>query len=222
MLSAFCAKTAEWVTGPVETPVSFLDDILRPTHSPQHCMDLEPSGVSANNHLFAPSPISCWEEKASASQHWEDRFNRPKSKEAVVFGSFKNSFMNCARAVTEKSSGSLFSDSNIHPIFSYQAQLPHKHSTEPMLFPQEQGRFDNNRCSFASSFPAQMHNPGVHNSTFQPFSQFSHPPTCSYLMSHHTDMMHYPPSHMLERDSAPPASSLLSPQHWSFPPMRLY
>ncbi|CAB1417812.1 unnamed protein product [Pleuronectes platessa] len=40
--------------------------------------------------------------------------------------------------------------------------------------------------------------------------------------SYHTDMIHYPPSHLLERGPAPRLSSLPSPELWSFPPMKLY
>lgn len=219
MLSGFHVKTAEWLTSPVETSVSLLDDILRPTFPPQFCMDFEPSEVTASDHLFAPSPTSCRGEKAPASQHWEDSFNRPKSKEAVMFGSFENSFMNHTRAVTGRRSVSRYSDSNIQPFFPYQAQLPDGHSAVPMHFPQDP--FETDRYSFAPSFSAQIHRPPQSNH-FQPLTQFSHPSTCPPLRSHHTDMSHYPPSHMLERDPAPPLSSFPSPEHWSFPPMRLY
>lgn len=212
MFSGFHVKTAEWLASPVETSVSFLDDIFRPTRTPQFCMDFEHSGVPAIDHLFAPSPTSCWGDKASASQHW--RFNRPKCKEAGTFGSFKNNFS--TRAVTERTSGFQYNDSNTQPFFPYQAQLPHRHSAEPVHFPKEQDRFETDYSFVPSSF-AQINNP--HQNNFQPFS---HPSTCPPLRSHHTDMTHYPPSHMLERDPAPPLSSFPSSEHWSFPPMRLY
>ncbi len=221
MLSDFHVKTAEWLTSPVETSVSFLEDILRPTCSPQFGMDFQPSGVTANDHLFAPSPTSRWGEKDSASQHWKDSFNRPKSKEAVMFGSFEHSFMNHTRAVAERRSVSQYSDRNIQPFFPYQAQLPDRHPAEPMHFPQEQHPFETDRCSFAPSFSAQIHSPPQSNH-FQPLNQFSHPSTFPPLRPRHTDMAHYPPSHMLERDPAFPLSSFRSPEHWSFPPMRLY
>lgn len=221
MLSGFHLKTAEWLTSPVETSVSHLDDILRPTCSPQFCMDFKPSGVTASDHLFAPSPTSCWGEKASASHHWEGSFNRPKRKEAVMFGSFENILMNHTRAVTERSSGSHYSDRNTRPFFPYQAQLPDKHSAEPMHCTPEQESLESDRYSFAPSFSAQMYRSQQSNH-FQPYRQFCHPSKCPPFMSHHTDMMHYPPSYMLERDPAPPLSSFPSPEHWCFPPMRLY
>ncbi|XP_068568974.1 proline-rich protein 19 isoform X2 [Cebidichthys violaceus] len=38
-------QTADWFRSPVETSVSLLDDILRPTCAPQFCMEFEPSGA---------------------------------------------------------------------------------------------------------------------------------------------------------------------------------
>ncbi|XP_051262591.1 uncharacterized protein si:dkey-250k15.4 [Dicentrarchus labrax] len=163
-------QTAEWLTSPVETSVSLLDDILRSTCSPQFCMDFEPSGVKASDHLFAPSHTSCWEENASASQHWEDRFNKAKSNENVMFGSF----LNHNRAVTERGSRSQYR-SNIQPFFPYQAQLPHRNSA--MHPPREQDPFETDRSSFAPFFHAQICHP-QQSTNFEPFSQFSHPSTC--------------------------------------------
>ncbi|XP_029306866.1 proline-rich protein 19 [Cottoperca gobio] len=210
-------QTAEWLTSPVDSSVSILDDIFRPSCAPPFCMDFEPSEVTASDHLF--SPTSCWGHKASASQHWEDSFNRQRSNEAVMFDSFENGFMNNTRAVPESSSGSQYSGSTIQPFFPYQTQLPDGRSAEQMHYPQEKDPMKTDRYSFAPSFSAQMHH---HQQSFHPFSQFIHPSTCTPLSSHHTDMIHYPPSHMLERDPAAPLSSFPSPEHWSFPPMRLY
>ncbi|XP_038566923.1 uncharacterized protein si:dkey-250k15.4 [Micropterus salmoides] len=214
-------QTAEWLTRTVETSASLLHDILRPSCSPEFCMDFEPSGVTAISDLFAPSPTSFSGEKASVSQHWGDSFNKPKNNKAAMFGFFENSLMNRTRVFPDRSSGSRYSDSSIQPFFPYQAQLSHRQSAKPMHLPQKQNPFETDRYAFASSFSAQIHYPQQSNH-FQPFSQFSHPSTCPPLRSHHTDMMHYPPSHMLEKDPAPPSPYFPSPEHWSFPPMRLY
>ncbi|XP_054476961.1 uncharacterized protein si:dkey-250k15.4 [Anoplopoma fimbria] len=210
-------QTAEWLTSPVETSVSLLDDLLRPTYPPQFCMDFEPSGGTTRYHLF--SPTICWGENASVSQHWEDSFSKPKNNKAVMFDSFENSFINHKRAVPERSSGSQYSSGNFQPFFPYQTQLPDRCSADPMHFPREKDPFETDTYSFAPSFSAHIHNP---LQSFQPLSQFSHPSTCPPLRSHHADMIHYPPSHTLERDPAAPLSSFPSPEHWSFPPMRLY
>ncbi|XP_059195237.1 uncharacterized protein si:dkey-250k15.4 [Centropristis striata] len=207
-------QTPEWLTSPVETSVNILDDILRPT---EFCMDFEPSGVTASDQLL--SPTACWGERGSASQHREDSLNRQRGKEAVMLDSFENGFMNFARAAPERSSGSQFNGSNIQPLFPFQTQFLDKCSAEPVHFPQAKGQFETDRYSFAPSFSAQIHHP---QQGFHPFSQFSHPSTCPPLRSHHTDMIHYPPSHMLEGEPAAPRSSFPSPEHWSFPPMRLY
>ncbi|KAM4735226.1 proline-rich protein 19 [Anableps anableps] len=61
---------------------------------------------------------------------------------------------------------------------------------------------------------------GTSSNHLQAFGQFS--PFHPNFRPNPTDMMHFPPSHMLERNLAPPSSSLPSPEHWSFPPMRLY
>ncbi|KAK9514054.1 hypothetical protein VZT92_027543 [Zoarces viviparus] len=210
-------QTAAWFTSPVETSVSLLDDILGPTCSPQFYMEFEPSGHTTSDHLF--SPTSCWAEKVSVSQHWEDGFNKPKNNKAVMFDSFENSFLNHTRAVPERSSGSQYSSSNIPPFFPSQTQLPNRRSAEPMHFPHEKDPFETDRYSYAPSFSAQIHHP---LQSLQPLSQFSYPSTHPPLRSHHTDMNHYPPSHALDRDPAALLSSFPSPEHWSFPPMRLY
>lgn len=216
----FHVKTAEWLTDPMDTSTSLLDGVLRPSCSSTFCMDSEPPGASASDNLFSLSATSCWAEKASASQHWEDGFNRSKSKELFMLDSFENSFLNHSRAIRE-SCGPQYSGSNIQPFFPYPAQLPDRHSAEPMHFPLEPDPFVTDRYSNAQPFSAQIHHPNQSNH-FQAFSQFSHTLTCPPLRSHNTDMMHYPPSHILEREQAPPFSSLSSPEHWSFPPMRLY
>lgn len=188
----------------METPGSLLDNILRPTCSPQFCMYFEPSGVTASEHWFDSSPTS-------ASQHWEDRLNRPKSKCAVMFGSFENNYMNQTRAAAERNSGSHYSGSIIrhHPVFPYQAKPPDTHLAGCAP---EQDPFKTDKFSFASSSSAKRHHPQQHSH----FSQFISPLHYPLLRSHRTDMVNYPPSHMLERDPAP------SLEHWSFPPMRLY
>uniref|UniRef100_UPI0037E773E4 uncharacterized protein n=1 Tax=Semicossyphus pulcher TaxID=241346 RepID=UPI0037E773E4 len=208
-------QPAEWFKRPEETSASLLDDILRPPCSPQFCMDFEPSGI--NDHLFAPSPTSCRGERASTSPHWGDTSKRPKSKETFMFNSFEHGLMNHTRAL----GGPQYGNSSTQPLFPHRAQLPETHSTEPMHFPRKQDPLETKRHSFAPSFSSQILGPEQSHS-FQPFSQFSHPSACPPLRSHHTDMSHYPPSHMLERDPAPSRSSLLSPEHWSFPPMRLF
>ncbi|XP_068426063.1 proline-rich protein 19 [Clinocottus analis] len=209
-------QTAEWATRPMETSVSLVDDILRPAYTPESCMDFEPFGGATSDHLF--SPTLCWGEKFSVSQHWKDRFNKPKNNTAGMFDPFEKSFLNHTRAVPERSSGSQYRSSNIQPFVPYPTLLPDRRAA-PMHFPQEKDPFETDEYSFAPSFSVQMHHP---LQSFQPLSQVSHPSTCPPLMSHHTDMIHYPPSHTLERDLAAPLSSFPSPEHWSFPPMRLY
>ncbi|XP_023117526.2 uncharacterized protein si:dkey-250k15.4 [Amphiprion ocellaris] len=182
----------------------------------QFFMDFEPSGPSASEG-FTPSLTLCREEIASERQ--ENSFNRSNSKESVMFDFFENSFVNCT-SDRERRPGLQCRGANIQPFFSHQAQLADGQPAEPTYFPQKQDPLTDNRYSFSPLFPAKIPNFYQSNSLF-PFSQFLHPLACSPPRSHHTDMVHYPPSQMLER-STNPLSSLLSPVHWSFPAMRLY
>uniref|UniRef100_A0A3Q3CBZ0 Uncharacterized protein n=1 Tax=Haplochromis burtoni TaxID=8153 RepID=A0A3Q3CBZ0_HAPBU len=111
-----------------------------------------------------------------------------------------------------------YSDSNSQPSFPYQSQLPDTYAGEPMHFAQQEDPFGTDMYSCVPSFAAPVHHQSSH---FQPSNQFSHASACS-LKSQHTDIMHYPPSFILERDPSPSLSAFLSPEPWSFPPMRLY
>ncbi|KAF3692124.1 hypothetical protein EXN66_Car007800 [Channa argus] len=204
-------RTAEWFTSPVTTSASLLEDILRPSCSPQFFMDSWPYGASSSDHLFFPSATPCWG-NTSTSQKRKDGFNRLKTNESFMSDSFKNILKN--NSEVEESCGPHYTGINIQALFPYPAQLPYEHS-EPTHFPHKPEQFVTDRHSYAPSLSAQIHTPILSN-------QFIDLSTYHPLRSHHTDMMHYPPSHMLERDPAPPFSSFLSPEHWCFPPMRLY
>ncbi|XP_074538974.1 proline-rich protein 19 [Halichoeres trimaculatus] len=208
-------QTHEWFRKPEETSTSVLDDILRPPPSAQFCMDFGPSKIS--DHLFAPSPVSCWEERNSQLPHWGHSLSRQISQETFIFDSFENRLMNQTRALI----GSQYTVSNTQNFSPHQAKLQERHSAESMHFPQETDAFGVGRHSFASSFSSQVQRPAQIQG-FQPFSQISQPSACPLPRPHPTDMIHYPPSHVLERERAPSRSSLLSPEHWTFPPMRLY
>ncbi|XP_028984713.1 uncharacterized protein si:dkey-250k15.4 [Betta splendens] len=205
-------KTPEWLTEPMDTSTSLLDGVLRPSFSPTLYMNCEPPEVSANNHSFSNSADSCWAE-FSSSQHWGESFSRSTSKESFLCDSFENSYLNHSSAST----GSFrpqYGGNNIQPFFTHTAQLTDRRAAEP-------GPFLTDRYSNYQSFCAQNRHPTQSNN-FHTFSQFTQPSSCPSLRPHYTDMIHYPPSHMLEIEAAPPLSSLPSPEPWSFPPMRLY
>lgn len=208
----FHVKTTGWLTSPMETSVSLLEDLFVPSCSPQFCMDFEPSTASSD-HVFAPSPTSCWGEKHSAPQHQDDCFNRKKCTKSVVFDCFESSFTNGSRSVREGSSGLQCRGRTIQPFFPFKAD---RYSTEPRQFPPEENSFEAGQCCSASAFTDRQ------QINHQPFSQFSHRPSRPNLRSHHSDMINYPPSHMIDKGPASSLSSFLSPEHWSFPPMRLY
>lgn len=177
-------------------------------------MYFEPSGVTDSEHLFTPPPTSLWE----TSQHWKEGFTRPRSNETLMFGSSESSLMKQTRDNRERSSGSHYTEG---PFFSYQPQLQDRHTAGPLYCPVEQGLFESEKCSFAPFLSDKIHHPQQH-SHIQPFSQFSSPLICLPGRSQLTDIYKYPPSHMLERDSAPSLSLFPSLEPWSFPPMRLY
>lgn len=214
----FHAKSAEWPTSPVDTSASLWDDILGPTCSPQFCMDFEPDGPSASDHLFPPFPFSHLGVTASASQ-FHDSFNSPATKESFIFGSYKNSFIYQATGTRERSCVPHCDNINAQAFLPHQTRQPGRHSADPMH--QDQNPFETERNPFASSPFNEIRHPNRSNH-FQPLRQFTHPSTCPPVSAPHSDMMHYPPSHMLERGPALPLSSLPSPERWSFPPMKLY
>lgn len=205
----FNPKIADGLSDPAEPSGNFFEEAFRPSLSHPFTMAFEPSG-SAPCDLFAPSPKFFQNKKAEL---WQDF--RSKSEESAFFDSFPKSFMNHTKREVREMTRELQTDYfDIQPFFHFQEG----HSAEPAQFSKEQNLFEPARNVFAPLFPPQFH-PHSQSSHCQPFEQFSARPT---FRSYQTDMRLYPPSHMLERSLTPPPSSLLSPEHWSFPPMRLY
>ncbi|KAM9309606.1 uncharacterized protein KZ484_025614 [Pholidichthys leucotaenia] len=210
-------EATDWVKSTVETSSGVMDDILHPSFSPQFCMDVESSGPSAIN-VFASSPTFCWEEKPSVSDYWKHGFKKLQSERSPMFDSSENSFTNYSRAFEVKNCKPQHCDGDFQCLFSLRTR---PNLEEPMHFPKEPKIFKPDKYSFASSLPAQIYSPQETN-PFQPFRQFSHPSPLPHFRSSHTSMVHFPPSYMIERETAHPPSSFLSPEHWSFPPMKLY
>uniref|UniRef100_A0A3P9K0C1 Uncharacterized protein n=1 Tax=Oryzias latipes TaxID=8090 RepID=A0A3P9K0C1_ORYLA len=119
-----------------------------------------------------------------------------------------------ADANGEASMGSCEPERCSSSILPYRGQL--LDAGEPELFPKEPDHFG------MDSFPAHI-SPPSHSRHFQRFRRCREPSPSPAPSSDYTDMRHYPPSYMLERSPGPPhTSSFPSPEHWSFPPMRLY
>uniref|UniRef100_A0A3B3U0H5 Uncharacterized protein n=1 Tax=Poecilia latipinna TaxID=48699 RepID=A0A3B3U0H5_9TELE len=135
--------------------------------------------------------------------------------ESDLLDLFQNNFVNQTRNLRERLSEQQPHHSNVQPFFSHQD----RHSADLHVFPREQNPSKTDRFYFAPFFPSKSHRRSQSNH-LQGFGQFS--PVHQNFRPDPTDMMHYPPSHMLERNLVPPSSSLPSPEHWSFPPMRLY
>uniref|UniRef100_A0A3Q2DWA0 Uncharacterized protein n=1 Tax=Cyprinodon variegatus TaxID=28743 RepID=A0A3Q2DWA0_CYPVA len=125
---------------------------------------------------------------------------------------------------TDVTPGVLQLYSSIQHFFPYQdrhlaAMQQDRHLADTQLFPQEQNESETDRFYSAPVYQSKSHS-CPQNNLLQTFGQLS--PFHPNFRSNPADMMDYPPSHMLEKSLAPRSSSLHSPEHWSFPPMRLY
>lgn len=186
---------------PVEASVSFWDNVFRPTRSPKLCMNFEPSGSMASEHLFTPSPASSWGEKQSASPLWGDRFEWPRCKESLRFGESRSSRSHRTEL----------------PFFLHQPPSQFQHAARPVSCLQDQVPFQTETCFLAPSSVQFQHQ--QQQRRFQAFQQTSPPLSCLPQLSHLSSMDTYPPSYVLDKE-APPYFQSLEP--WSFPPMRLY
>ncbi|CAG6014917.1 unnamed protein product [Menidia menidia] len=202
----------EWSTKPV-------NESTDPGFSTQFYMDFEPCAVPPSN-VFACSPPSCIERKDFASELWQDSVNMSNGKDTGLFDSFESSFINPTKDSGESSFGQQDNYNNIQFSFPYRGQLLDRRSEKPLKIAQGYSPIGTGSHAFASSFPSQFHHIPQGNH-YQPLSQLNQHSTGPKLRSHHTDMMQYPPSYMLEKSPAP-SSSFLSPEQWFFPPMRLY
>lgn len=187
----------------METSVSFLDYVFRPARSPELCMNFEPSGSMASEHLFTLSPASSWGEKQSVSPLWGDRFDWPRCKESVRFDSFSQT-----RVAGECRSSEL-------PLFLQQPQSQFQHAARPESCRQDQVPFEIETCVFPP-LSVQFQQP---QSCFQSFHRTTPPLSCLPQLSHLSTMDTYPPSYVLDKEDPPYFPSL---EPWSFPPMRLY
>lgn len=189
----------------METSVSFLDNVFRPTRSPQLSMNFEPSGSMASEYLFTLSPASSWGEKQPASLLWGGRFDWSRREESVRFAPFDQT-----RVAAESRSRS----SSELPFFLRQPQTQFQHTAKPVSCLQDQVPLNTETYLFAPSSVQIQHQ--QQQSNFQSFHQTTPPLSC---LPHLSDMGAYPPSYMLDKD-APVYFPSLEP--WSFPPMRLY
>lgn len=214
---------AEWTTSSVEKSVVFLDDVFNCKSSPHFCMDFEASeGFSVERkHLLTPSHTKHYEHKLRVSQQLDDHFIRTR-KEPAGFDSFRNSFINLSDTRTMRERNRFHHSDNIQPFIPYHIHLTDSFSPKLMTFPEEQGSIEaSDRFLFGPSFSNQI-TCNQRCGPFQSLSQFSSSSADSTLRIHQNDLTNYPPSHMLDRDSVSTTSFFPSPEHWSFPPMRLY
>ncbi|KAJ0065894.1 hypothetical protein NL108_000128, partial [Boleophthalmus pectinirostris] len=104
---------------------------------------------------------------------------------------------------------SIMNNYSVEPLHSETVPFPHMHSSF-----ETQKYFDGK--SFFNEIPYFDH-----KCSFEPFSHVNFPLDSPSFRP--VDLAHYPPSYMLEKGPIlPTSSSFPSPEHWSFPPMRLY
>ncbi|XP_054637544.1 uncharacterized protein si:dkey-250k15.4 isoform X2 [Dunckerocampus dactyliophorus] len=81
-------KADGWLTTPMDTSVHLLEDLFRPSWSPDFSMDFDSSTASSSHHLFGTP--AAWRAKSSPPQHFH--FDQPRDKLLSAFGPFEDGF----------------------------------------------------------------------------------------------------------------------------------
>ncbi|XP_055083816.1 uncharacterized protein si:dkey-250k15.4 [Periophthalmus magnuspinnatus] len=199
-------KTSKWFETPPENPV-IPDNTFSCRGTPQFSMDFEfRKAVSRDmEHLFSPSfAPSCVDGPSSShvnnffitTQGQEFTMPQQKTKKDVTFSDITT--------VRHRQSPltSVMNNYGVDPLNS-------------VPFPQMHSSFEKHKYSCGKSLSDEI--PYFHQEySFEPYQHVN-----SALRP--VDLAHYPPSYMLEKSPILSMSSYFpSPEHWSFPPMRLY
>ncbi|XP_072317533.1 proline-rich protein 19 [Eucyclogobius newberryi] len=191
-------QNTEWLGTPAENP-AVLSGAFSPIGSPLFSEDFELRNSvlrEEREHLFAPSFAPSCSGGPRVSGHGDDLFISTGGKEFAVPGSTKD----------------YMTFSNIR-----QRTSPLNYSVDPLLYcPQMHSSFEKHKYSYGKSFSdesAYFHR----ERSYEPSRHVSFPSAFRPV-----DLANYPPSHVVEREGQSTSSSFLSPEHWSFPPMRLY
>ncbi|KAK0139788.1 hypothetical protein N1851_023308 [Merluccius polli] len=204
-------QDVEGMTSPrVEKVRDVFNEFLRPSSCSPFGLGLEPSASSLPSHYLSSSPVSQWAEvNPPVTQPWDKRFNSTE-RESDDMGHVEGYLLNQATAL-QMGSKSLNRETGRHPFTRY---LPGQPGGHPANLRHRHGR-----RSFATSSSAPY---SREEDYCQSFYHFNHHPTNPFPKTYNGDMMHYPPSDLLDRGQSPPLTSFNSPEQWSFPPMRLY
>ncbi|KAJ3597566.1 hypothetical protein NHX12_001089 [Muraenolepis orangiensis] len=187
-------RDVEWRTSPRVAKVR--DELLRPDFCSRFTMGLEPSASSPPCHHLAFSPASQWAEvDPPMPQPWDKRFKNERMRASVDMGCVEGSWLNQATA-----------------------GQPARRPADSGQRPGEYTPVELDRRSLATSSLSWYSREEDYQ---HPFYHF-HRPTKPFPQPYHGDMMHYPPSDLLDRPRSSPLTSFNSPEQWSFPPMRLY
>ncbi|KAK7886860.1 hypothetical protein WMY93_026481 [Mugilogobius chulae] len=189
-------QTAGWLGTPADNPVVPNDTFIR-RGFPKFSVDFDfgNSVSKEKEHLVSPSFLPSCVDGPRSSGHTDNLFTSSRRKE------FSSVFKPTQNDIT-------FSNITGH------RRSPLHYSTDPHH--SMHSSFETQRKSFPDEIPYFHHE--------NPFDPSRHVNFISASPAFRpVDLAHYPPSYMLEQGpNLSSVSSFASPEHWSFPPMRLY
>ena len=201
-----------------------LDELLKPGTCSWSGLGLGPSVSSPTCDYLSFSPTPQWARvDPPVPQDWHKKLNSARMRDSSVIGPDEGYSMYQATAARPKSSAPPEANRDLsRPHFlRYLPGQPCGHPADPWLHPGGRAAAEIGLCSLAtsSSAPARYSRKEDYG---HPFYHLNRRPTNPFPKPYHADMMHYPPSEMLDRVPSPPPASFNSPERWCFPPMRLY
>ncbi|CAL8247469.1 unnamed protein product [Lota lota] len=218
-------QDVEWKSSPRVDRVEVrdvLDELLKPSSCSWFGMGLGPSASLPPRQYLSYSPVSQWAEVDPPMPHaWDKRLNSARIRDSAFMGRDEGYSVNQATAVRLESSGppEANRDSSRHPFLRYLPGQPCGHLADLWHHPGERPAPEIGLCSLATSSSAWYSRKEDYR---HPFYHLNRRPTNPFPKPYHADMMHYPPSDLLDRGPSPPPTSFNSPERWCFPPMMLY
>ncbi|XP_055019205.1 uncharacterized protein si:dkey-250k15.4 isoform X2 [Boleophthalmus pectinirostris] len=212
--SSLLDETAEWLgTSPKNPAVP--DGTFSHRTSSQFSVDFEFRNAMSRerDYLFSPPFGSSCVDEPKNSGRVDDFFASRQEQEFSVPQQEHQNYMAFSDITTvshrRNPLDSIMNNYSVEPLHSETVPFPHMHSSF-----ETQKYFDGK--SFFNEIPYFDH-----KCSFEPFSHVNFPLDSPSFRP--VDLAHYPPSYMLEKGPIlPTSSSFPSPEHWSFPPMRLY
>lgn len=189
----------------VEGPTDCLESV-RPGSCPWFGLGHEPSTSTPPGHSLSFSPMPQWPEMDPLIRLWDKRCKSPSMRDSADMCCVESCSLNQATAVPLGSS-----ETDMHSFLCY---LPGKQGRHPADPRHHHG--EHVPVEIATSLYSREED------YRHPFYHFKRRPMTPFPKPYHSDMIHYPPSDLLDRGQSTPLTSFNSPDGWSFPPMRLY